>query len=122
MEDRRKILLIDKSADRKDRIRMLKDRGFGVYPALKIAEARNRCKPGSYDLIVVDSGDDQNAALALCDEVRNRSPKQHLLLMVAQDSSPARDYLVSRDPAMLAEKIEALLGRRTASPDLGLAA
>lgn len=122
MEDRRKILLIDKSADRKDRIRMLKDRGFGVYPALKIAEARNRCRPGSYDLIVVDSGDDQNAALELCDSLRNRSPKQHLLLMTAQDSSPARDYVVSRDPVVLVEKIETLLGRRTASPDLGLAA
>jgi len=123
MEGRRKILLIDNSADRKDRIRTLKDKGFGVYPALKIAEARTRCKPGSYDMIVVDSGEDQNVALELCDSLRTRSPKQLLLLMAAKENpSPVRDYVVSRDPVTLAEKVEVLLGHRTESAEFGLVA
>ena len=121
MEDKRKVLIVDNSIDRKHRIRALKEKGFVVYPALRIAEARTRCKPGSYDMIVVDSGEDQSVAIELCDSLRERSPKQNLLLMVAKGSPfPARDYVVSREPAELVEKVEDILKRRPT--ELGLVA
>jgi len=121
MEDKRKVLLVDNSSDRKDRIRALKEKGFVVYPALRIAEARTRFRPGSYDLIVIDSGEDQSGAIELCDSVREKSPKQNLLLMVAKGSPvPARDYVVSREPRELAQKVEDILKRRPT--ELGLVA
>jgi DNA-binding response OmpR family regulator len=123
MEETRKILIIDKSLERKTRIQALKSLGFAVYPALKIAEAGNRCKPGSYDLIVVNAGDEQDAALELCDTIRQRAPKQLLLLMVAPGSAaPNRDYVMSNKAEELASRAESLLRRRSVTADSGVAA
>ena len=42
MNSPRKILLIDKAQDRKERINALKNRSYAVFPALRMEEARSR--------------------------------------------------------------------------------
>ncbi len=123
MNQNRKILIIDKSSDRKKRIQALKGLGFAVYPALKIAEARNRCKPGSYDLIVVNASDDMENAVQLCDQIRERAPKQLLLMMVDPGAgTPSRDYVVSSNVEELANTVDSLLKRRSLTTDTPVAA
>lgn len=123
MEQNRKILMIDKSPERKTRIRALKGRGFAVYPALNIAEARNRCKPGSYDLIVVNSSEQPESALELCTEIRERAPKQLVILMADPETPvPALDYIVSGNEAALVERVESLLRGRSGNGEAAIAA
>ncbi len=113
-----KILLVDDEPDgRKQRIEILKDHGFAVYPALAIEQARTRCRPGAYDLIIVHANDNnKNVALELCDQVRTNNPGQLLLLMLAPDVRvPRRDYLVSGAPKELLERVEALLRPSTSA-------
>ena len=52
-----KVLLIDREPERRnERISVLKTHGYKVFPALDLQQARSRCKPGAFDLIVVNSG------------------------------------------------------------------
>ena len=110
--EKRKILLVDDEPDgRKQRIGILKDRGFAVYPALAIEQARTRCRPGAYDLIIVHAnGNNKDVALELCDRIRENDSRQLLLLMLAPEVHvPRRDYLVSNVPKELLERVESLL-------------
>lgn len=112
MDEKRKILIIDDSRDRKTRIAALKERGYMVYPARKLAEARNRCKPGSYHLIVVNAGEDQDAAVELCDAILRLAPKQPVMMMVGPEATPpSRDYLVPLDTNELAARVDSLLSK-----------
>jgi len=106
-----KVLIVDKSIDRKKRIAALKERGLSVFPALQLAEARSRCKPGAYDLIIVNAQDEPETAAAFCDELRARTPAQAVLLATANPAAPgSSDYLVSDDPQALAERAAPSLG------------
>lgn len=106
-----KVLIVDKSIDRKKRIAALKERGFAVFPALKLQEARSRCRPGAYDLIIVNAQDEAEMAASFCDELRSRTPAQAVLLAVSKGSAnDGQDYLVQDDPGVLAERAAALLG------------
>ncbi len=110
MEPTRKVLIVDKTIDRKRRIAAIKERGFSVFPALQLADARSRCRPGAYDLIVVNAPDEPDAAMALCDLVCQRNPRQLVLLTVADGGPrPERDYIVDDDPKVLADRVEAAL-------------
>lgn len=118
METSRKVLIVDKSIDRKKRIAAIKGRGFAVFPALQLAEARSRCRPGAYDLIVVHGVDEPEGALAFCDQLRGRTPAQPVLLISANRTQrPERDYVVEDDPKALADRVESLLGRNEARTD-----
>jgi DNA-binding response OmpR family regulator len=108
---KRKILLVDDEPERrKQRIAILKERGFAVYPALAIEQAHTRCRPGAYNLIIVNANNrNKDMALELCDQIRRNDPKQLLLLMMAPDVRfPHRDYLVSHAPKELLERVESL--------------
>lgn len=110
MEPSRKILIIDKSIDRKKKIAALKSRGFSVFPALRLAEARSRCRPGAYDLIIVNAQDEMEAALAFCDSLDERTPAQPVLLMVSGGANlRERDYLVTDDSQALINRVEGIL-------------
>lgn len=107
-----KVLIVDKSIDRKKRIAALKEQGFSVFPALRLEEARSRCRPGAYDLIIVNAQDEPETAASFCDELRARTPAQAVLLAVSNGSdNNGQDYLVQDDPALLAQRAAALLGR-----------
>jgi DNA-binding response OmpR family regulator len=113
MESPRKVLIVDKTDDRKARIAAIKARGFSVFPALNLQEARSRCRPGAYDLVVVNGSLEPEECVAFCDQLRERKPQQPVLLTVAEVSSvPGREYVVSNQPAELAGKVEAMLRTR----------
>jgi len=107
MNSPRKILLIDNAPDRKERIRALSDRGYTVFPALKMEEARSRCTRGGYDLIVVHAGEQSEQALAFCEELRAQCPKQPLLMSGSADG--ARDYAVGDGMSSLVQKVDEVL-------------
>jgi len=110
MEPNHKVLIVDKSIDRKKRINAIKQRGFAVFPALQLAEARSRCRPGAYDLIVVSGVDEPEAAVAFCDELRGRTPAQPVLLIVADGAQrPERNYVIEADPTTVADQVESAL-------------
>lgn len=111
MSSTHKILLIDSAPDRKQRIKVLADRGYGVFPALKLDEARSRCLRGGYDLIVVNAAQEHERAVEFCDEVRKQCPRQ--LLLMTSNSPADRDYVVPADLHSLVQGVEKLLPLET---------
>jgi DNA-binding response OmpR family regulator len=107
MNSPRKILLIDNASDRKERIKALSERGYAVFPALKMDEARSRCTRGGYDLIVVHAGEQPEQALAFCEELRAQCPKQ--LLLMSGSSANDRDYAVPADLSSLLQRVDQVL-------------
>jgi PleD family two-component response regulator len=105
-----KVLLIDRDPERRnERISVLKTHGYKVFPALDLQQARSRCKPGVYDLVVVNSGKQPDMALEFCEWIRSTDPKQAVLLMVgAIIQLPRRDYMVPDIPERLLERIESM--------------
>ena len=109
-----KVLLIDRDPElRKERISILKKNGYRVFPALDLQQAKGRCRPGAYDLIVVNTGEHPELALEFCESIRSTDPKQAVLLMVgAIVRLPPRDYMVSDIKERLLERIESMFERR----------
>jgi DNA-binding response OmpR family regulator len=120
MNSPRKILLIDKASDRKERINALKNRGYAVFPALRMGEARSRCLRGGYDLIVVNAGEDLDQSLQFCDELRKQCPKQ--LVRMSANANVERDYIIPAELSALLEAVDRLLGEGASSSDYASAA
>ena len=120
MNSPHKVLLIDSADDRKQRIKALSERGYTVFPALRMEEARSRCMRGAYDLIVVHAGNEQQRALEFCDEVRQQCPKQ--LLLLSGDGGSGRDYAVADDMQALLKRVDALLPNNKTNADMASAA
>jgi DNA-binding response OmpR family regulator len=108
MNSQARILLIDKANDRKQRINALKSRGFAVFPALSMEEARSRCMRGGYDLIVVNANGAGEQATQFCDEIRRNCPRQQLILCT--DGSCERDYVIAPDVETVVKAVESTLG------------
>ena len=108
-----KVLLVDRDPERrKERISVLKEHGYKVFPALDLQQARSRCKPGAFDLIVVNSGGQPDMALELCEWIKSNDSKQAVLLLVGEIAKlPRRDYMVSDIPERLLERIESMFER-----------
>ena len=115
-----RILLIDNATNRKERINHLKNRGYAVFPALSMEEARSRCMRGGYDLIVVNANGDHQQAVQFCDEIRRHCPKQPLLMCSDQDSG--REYTVASDVSSVAKAVESALNGNARPADLASAA
>lgn len=120
MNSQPRILLIDSAIDRKERIHTLKARGYAVFPALHMEEARSRCLRGGYDLIVVNAGEEQERALEYCDEIRRNCPNQ-LLLMSSRDGA-GRDYAIAADVQSLVQAVDRVLHSNARPADLASAA
>jgi DNA-binding response OmpR family regulator len=120
MNSPRKVLLIDNASDRKERIKALADRGYSIFPALRMDEARSRCTRGGYDLIVVNAGSNQEQALGFCDQIRNQCPRQ--LLLMTSDAASDRDYAVSGGIPALLQRVDELLKENAKPTDLASAA
>jgi DNA-binding NtrC family response regulator len=120
-----RVLLIDSSPEdrRKLRIAAFKKLGFTVYPALDVAQARSRCKPGRFDLIAVAAGENREPALQLCDDIQSRDPRQAVMLIVpAGLAMPTRNYAVQEDTDRLGEQVKAILARTLRPTDSAVAA
>ena len=113
-----KVLIVDKTRDRKTRLAAVKALGFAVYPALNLQEARSRCRPGAYDLVVVNGTLEPEACVAFCDQLRERKPPQAVLLTVDDQAGiPNRDYIVANRATELAARVEALLRKQPAQAE-----
>jgi len=102
----RKAMVVDDDKDRyrrKERVTMIQNAGFKAYPVLRLQDVRNRCRPGSFDLIVVNSGQNADQAVELCDEIKRNDPNQQVFL-VASIGAPDRDYVL-RDWSQLSTKL-----------------
>lgn len=109
----KRILIIDSEPTRrKERVAALKQRGYAVFPALKIEEARSRCRRGTYDLIIVSTSANAEAALQLCEEIGKGNAKQLVLRMSSSATDSNDQNMVSDDPTALADRVQALLGGR----------
>lgn len=94
----RKALLIDADKDRnrrKERKIILQNLGFKVFPALDITYVRSRCKPGAFDVIVVNAGENPQTTAELCDDIKKCDHNQKLFLISNNGELAGRDYVVS---------------------------
>lgn len=117
MNSQARILLIDKALDRKERINALKGRGYAVFPALNMEEARSRCMRGGYDLIVVNANGNHEEASQFCDDIRRQCPKQQLVLCSADGNGA-----VAPDAGSVVDAVESALGRKAQPADVARAA
>jgi CheY-like chemotaxis protein len=79
-----RILLVDGNISlRKLRAEILTREGYRVYPATNWENAIPRCRPGAFDLVLINAKDDETSALEFCTEVRRLNPKQ-LIIMLTQ--------------------------------------
>jgi len=120
MNSQPRILLIDKATDRKDRINSLKNRGYAVFPALNMEEARSRCMRGGYDLIVVNADGQHEQAAQFCDDIRRQCPRQQLVL--CSDAVPGREHAVAPDVDSVVKAVESALHANGTQDDLASAA
>jgi len=94
---------------RKARINILKAHGFAAYPALDLQQAKSRCKPNAFDLIVVNPRHERELALEFCDTIKKQNPDQLLLLMSTSDAEVVEGAdMVSDDPQKLLERVQAI--------------
>lgn len=104
-----KVLLVDNQPDRKERIAVFKGQGFIVHPALDLLQARQRCKAGRYDLIVVNGDGNPDLALEVCDQIRSGNHDQPLIMITAPGQPvPDRDYAESGQPEALLKRIRVM--------------
>ena len=117
--------MIDSSPEdrRKTRIAAFRKLGLRVFPALNVSQASSRCKPGRFDLIIAVAEDDADAALALCDQIAARDPRQAIALVVSAGSpAPERSYAIIEGSQRLYERVEELLGGTFQPEDTAAAA
>ena len=102
----RKAMVVDDDKDRyrrKERVTVIQNAGFKAYPVLRLQDVRNRCRPGSFDLIAVNAGQNVDQAVELCDEIKRNDPNQQVFL-VASAGAPERDYVL-QDWSQLSAKL-----------------
>ena len=110
-----KILMVDNDPkSRKERVNILRAHGFTAYPALDMQQARSRCKPGTYDLIIVNPREGNEAATELCNTIRQQNPQQMLLVMTAADQAEM-EGTVSDNPQKLLERVQAMFPKHGAA-------
>jgi CheY-like chemotaxis protein len=118
-----KILMVDNDPkSRKARINILRAHGFSAYPALNMQQARTRCRPGAYDLIVVNPRDEKDPALEFCDAIKKQNPQQLLLLMTPADQTTDTEGTVSDNPQILLERVQAMFPKHAAAAEVSAAA
>ena len=95
----RKALMVDEDKDRyrrKERTDSLKQAGFKVYPVLRMQDVSARCKPGAFDVIVINGMQNPGPALELSEQIKTSDPRQKLFLVSSQSyEGENRDYIVS---------------------------
>jgi CheY-like chemotaxis protein len=77
------VLLVDADThSRESRAKVMRTLGVTVHCASGARGARSRLESGSYDLVLVDLGDDVDAAEQLVQEIRSRKPRQLVAFLV----------------------------------------
>ena len=95
----RRVLMVDEDKDRyrrKERNDALKQAGYKVFPVLRMQDVCMRCKPGAFDLVIVNGMQNPDAALEVSDQIKASDPSQKLLLILSRKPEGAdRDFIVS---------------------------
>ena len=118
-----RVLLVDNSDHRKEKIALLKGSGITVFPSRSLQQARQRCAPGKYDLIIVNADADPGLAVAVCDDILSQNREQRLLLLVALHSRVAdRPYAVMDTAEIWLEAVRAMFGMGASSTHIAEAA
>ncbi len=118
-----KILMVDNDPKgRKDRINILRAHGFAAYPALNLQQAMSRCRPGAYDLIVVNPHEGKEQALEFCEAIRKQNPQQLLLLMTSVSVESSDRDTVSDNPQALLERVQEMFPKQAAAAEAPVAA
>ena len=102
----RKAMVVDDDKDRyrrKERVTSIQNAGFKAYPVLRLQDVRSRCRPGSFDLVVVNATQNVDLAVELCDEIKRNDPNQQIFLVTA-GAAADRDYIL-RDWSQLGAKL-----------------
>jgi len=92
----RKALMVDEDKDRyrrKERNDALKQAGFKVYPVLRMQDVCARCKPGAFELIVINGTQNPGSALELAEQIKANGSGQKLFVVASEGHD--RDYVVS---------------------------
>ncbi|HEV3040998.1 MAG TPA: hypothetical protein VHA33_24745 [Candidatus Angelobacter sp.] len=117
-----KILMVDNDPkSRKERINILRSHGFSAFPALNMQQALTRCKPGAYDLIVVNPRDEKEQALEFCTAIKKQTPQQQCLVM-AGDEAANLEGTISDDPQRLLERVQTMFPKQTSASESSMAA
>lgn len=93
----RRALMADDDKDRyrrKERTDALKQAGYKVFPVLRMQDVCTRCKPGAFDVIVVNGTHNPAQALEVCDQIKSNDPNQRIILFSSQALGD-RDFIVS---------------------------
>ena len=111
-------MVVDDDKDRyrrKERVNIIQNAGFKAYPVLRLQDVRNRCRPGSFDLIVVNAVENTEMAVELCDEIKRNDSKQQIFL-VAAGRNLDRDYIL-RDWSELSARLVSISEKDQPKPE-----
>ena len=122
----RKALLIDEDSDRyrrKERTTMLQNAGYKVFPVLRFEHAETRCKPGAFDLVVANAGENSTRALEFCEEMRRCNPKQKMFLVSNSNAAiGTQDYAVSNWDELMSKLASGNQAKEETKPESSLSA
>ena len=82
---KKRVLLVDTNAGmRQQRATVLRKHGLEVTCASDLQDARSLCRHESYNLVLIDAGEDRGGALDLCREIKGERPGQLVAFLVGE--------------------------------------
>lgn len=113
------VLLVDgNSRTRESRVKVFRNRGVSVHCAASADTARDRLASTAYDLVLVDPGQDFEAAEKLVQEIRTKNPRQRAAFLVGQPlyvaaslkpaSQSQQTRLTEVEPALRPQKLHGI--------------
>lgn len=99
---------------------ILENHGYAVGVVYSVKEARRVCREFSCDLVIVDSEQDHNAAMELCEEIKQNNPKLRVAVMTGYHvhlHSECPDAVIRQEegPAGFVQQVQSLLSYEAAS-------
>ena len=98
---------------------LLEGQGYRVDVVHTVKEARRLCREFDCDLVIVDSEQDHNAAMELCEEIKQNNPKLAVAVMTGYHvflSSDCPDEVIRQEegPAGFVAKVRSLMAEKAA--------
>jgi len=96
------------------RKKLLEQQGYFVQAVHTVEGARSACRSLDCDLVIVDSEEDYDGALELCEEIRSEQPGIHIAVMTWTESaldSDCPDEVIprARGPQVFLNKVRIAL-------------
>ncbi len=99
---------------------ILENQGYSVGVVYSVKEARRVCREFNCDLVIVDSDQDHNSAMELCEEIKLNNPRLQVAVMTGYHvylHSECPDEVIRQEegPAGFIKKVKSLLSVEAAS-------